>query len=143
MQQYPSIKIKSYLTHQQILINLQDISYIAMIAPTPKEDLKAPLHVSMFLNTDEKLPKEVQKSIFDKFCKDCKLFNATDILSQIMPVGFADTGHDSAMPMLLIKSQDQMSIPHIPMFVLDFLADSDEFTDTKTKGLTGWSYAKE
>ena len=141
MQQYPSIKIKSYLTHQQILINLQDIAYIVMIAPSPKEDLKAPLHVSMFLNTDKKLPKEVQKSIFDKFCKDYKLFNTTDILSQIMPVGFADTGHDSAMPMLLMKPQ--MSIPHIPMFVLDFLANSNEFTDTKTKGLTGWSYVKE
>lgn len=143
MKQYPSIKIKSYLTKQEISDNLKGISHIIMVAPSPKELSKTPLHVSIFLNTDEKLSKEIQKNIFDKFCKDYKLFNTADILSQVMPVGFADTGHDTAMPMLLIKPQDQMSIPHIPMFVIDFLADSNDFTDTKTKDLTGWSYVKE
>lgn len=143
MKQHPSIKIKSYLTHEMIRQNLKEVSYIIMVAPAVKASEKTPLHVSIFLNTDEQLPKEIQNSIFDKFCKDYKLFDTAQILSQIMPVGFADTGHEKAMPMLLIKSQDKASIPHIPMFVIDFLADSKDFDDTKTKDLTGWSYVNE
>jgi hypothetical protein len=43
--------------------------------------------------------------------------------------------------MLLVKPEDQMSIPHAPMFVMDFLADSDNFDEAKTQSLTGWTYS--
>ena len=60
-----------------------------------------------------------------------------------MPVGFANTTHDTPMPMLLVKAADQNSIPYIALHVIDFLADSDEFEEVKKNSLTGWSYVKE
>jgi len=61
-----------------------------------------------------------------------------------MPVGFAiSTAQDTPMPMLLVKPEDQRTIAHVPMHVIDFLADSDEFFEAKEKNLTGWSYSYE
>jgi hypothetical protein len=33
------------------------------------------------------------------------------------------------------------SIPNHPMFVMDFLADSDKFDQAKKDSLTGWTYS--
>jgi len=63
-------------------------------------------------------------------------------MSQLMRVGFAqNSSQDTLMPMLLVKPQDQRSIPSAIMHVFDFLADSDMFDEVKTKSLTGWSYS--
>ena len=45
------------------------------------------------------------------------------------------------MPMLLVKQEDQRDVPHVPLFVMDFLADSENFYEAKTHKLTGWSYS--
>jgi len=49
-----------------------------------------------------------------------------------MPVGFAlSKAQDTPMPMLLVKQEDQRSIPYTVMHVMDFLADSDAFNEAK------------
>jgi len=58
-----------------------------------------------------------------------------------MPIGFAITSQETPMPMLLLNTQDMQNINHIPMFIMDFVADSDNFQETKEKDLTGWSYS--
>ncbi len=58
-----------------------------------------------------------------------------------MPVGFAMSTQETPMPILLVKPEDQKSIPYALMHVIDFLADSDNFYEAKEKSLTGWSYS--
>ncbi len=58
-----------------------------------------------------------------------------------MPVGFSMSAQDNPMPLLLIKPEDQKSIPYIVMHVIDFLGDSENFFEAKTEKLTGWSYS--
>jgi hypothetical protein len=62
-------------------------------------------------------------------------------MSQIMPVGFGISTQDTPMPLLLVRPEDQRSIPHAVMFVMDFLADSENFNEAKHNALTGWSYS--
>ena len=45
------------------------------------------------------------------------------------------------MPILLVKPEDQQSIPYAVMHVIDFLADSENFYEAKNERLTGWSYS--
>ncbi len=106
--------------------------------PTPINDRS--LHVSIFLNTKEKLSDNIQKEILQKFYHDYDFFDIDELLSQLMNVGFANTSHDTAMPMLLLTPQDKISIPNIILHVMDFLANSNDFKDIVAKKLTGWSY---
>ena len=115
-----------------------------MATPAPEKYKATPLHFTLFLNTADKLPQEIQDAILEKFCSDHNITNPQEVLSQLMPVGFAQSNQqDTPMPMLLIKPQDQATIPHVPMHVIDFLGDSDQFDEAKVKNLTGWSYAYE
>jgi hypothetical protein len=143
MKQYPSIKIEKYLNIQEIKKNLDNVQYIIMAAPTTQETQTSPLHLSIFLNTQEHLPEDIKQQILEKFCTDYDITNPQEVLSQLMPVGFALTSHETAMPMLLVKPQDRMSIPNISMHVIDFLADSTSFQEVKKDRLTGWSYVYE
>ena len=139
-----AIKTDRYLSTADIQEQMQNVEYIIMAAPAPEKFKKTPIHFTIFLNTAETIPKEIQKEVLDKFRNEHKIAEPEALLSQIMPVGFAvSSAHETPMPMLLIKPEDQRSIPHIPMHVMDFLADSKEFHEAKEKNLTGWSYAYE
>nr|WP_321267990.1 hypothetical protein [uncultured Sulfurimonas sp.] len=65
----------------------------------------------------------------------------SELMSQLMPVGFSMSQQDTAMPLLLVKPEDQKSIPYAVMFVMDFLADSENFNEAKYQSLTGWTYS--
>jgi hypothetical protein len=62
-------------------------------------------------------------------------------MSKLMPVGFSQSLQDTPMPLLLVKPEDQRSIPYAVMHVMDFLADSDNYNEAKIESLTGWSYS--
>ncbi|MBA1432824.1 MAG: hypothetical protein FAF04_04355 [Epsilonproteobacteria bacterium] len=142
--QAQSIKTEKYLTQQEIQKHLQNVEYIIMAAPAPEHFKATPIHFTIFLNTADAIPEDIQKAILNKFRAEHKIKEPAELLSQIMPVGFAvSSAQDTPMPMLLVKPEDQRSIPHVPMHVMDFLADSDEFYEAKEKSLTGWSYAYE
>lgn len=143
MPEHQAIKIQRYLSVEEIQTLLEKIEYIIMATPAPEHFKKTPVHVTIFLNTSEHYSQDIKEMIFDKFCQDYKITATAEVMSQIMPVGFAKTTHDTPMPMLLVKPQDQNSIPHVPLHVIDFLADSNEFEEVIQKSLTGWSYVRE
>ncbi|MBU0632105.1 hypothetical protein KKA17_05625 [bacterium] len=143
MQENKAIKTERYLNIDEINTHLEKVEYIIMAAPAPEHFKDTPVHLTIFLNTSEHFPDEIKEMIFDKFISDYEITKYAEVMSQLMPVGFAVTVHDTPMPMLLVKPQDQSSIPHVPMHVIDFLADSREFEEVTTKSLTGWSYVYE
>ncbi|MDD3475875.1 MAG: hypothetical protein PHI38_03320 [Sulfurimonas sp.] len=136
-----AIKSLEYLDADAIDKHLEGVEYIIMAAPAPDQFKKSPIHFTIFLNTQEKFPQDVQEAIFGKFLIENSITNPQEIMSQLMPVGFSSGVHETHMPLLLIKQEDVNSIPHRTMFVMDFLADSDNFSEAKEKSLTGWSYS--
>jgi len=139
-----AIKTEKYLTQDEIQKHLQNVEYIIMATPAPEHFIATPLHFTIFLNTSDTIPDDIQKAILDKFRAEYEIEDPAELLSQIMPVGFAvNSAQETPMPMLLVKPEDQRSIPHVPMHVMDFLANSNEFNEVKEKNLTGWSYAYE
>lgn len=136
-----AIKSLEYLDVDAIDKYLSNVEYIIMAAPAPECFSESPIHFTIFLNTAEKFPQEIQEAIFGKFLIENSITNPQEIMSQLMPVGFSSGVHETHMPLLLIKREDISAIPHTTMFVMDFLADSDNFSETKENSLTGWSYS--
>jgi len=52
-----AIKTDQYLNSQQIKEHLKNVEYIIMAAPAPDTFKQTPIHFTLFLNTDEELPK--------------------------------------------------------------------------------------
>jgi hypothetical protein len=139
-----AIKTQHYLTPQEIQEHLKNVEYIVMATPAPEHFSQTPIHFTLFLNTSEQLPQEIQEAVLTKFRQENKIDQPAELMSQLMPVGFAvSQAQDTPMPMLLVKPEDQRSIPYTVMHVMDFLADSSEFDEAKKKNLTGWSYIYE
>ena len=142
--QAKAIKTEQYLTNDKIKKHLEKVEYIIMASPAPEHFKETPIHFTIFLNTDEQLPKDVQEAVLEKFLEENSISKPAELMSQLMPVGFAiSKEQDTPMPMLLIKPEDQKSIPYAVMHVMDFLADSTAFDEAKKKSLTGWSYSYE
>ena len=138
-----AIVTENYFDIDEIQKHLQNVEYIIMAAPAPEQFKDTPIQFSIFLNTQDKLPQDVQEAVFGKFLEENGIRNPEKILSQLMPVGFSMSQQDTAMPLLLIKQEDVNSIPYTMMHVYDFLADSDNFFQAKEEKLTGWSYSYE
>ncbi len=136
-----AIKTTRYLNKSEIKEHLKNVEFVIMAAPSPEHFKEAPIHFTIFLNTSDNLPKEVQDAVLNKFLDENGIRNPIEVMSQIMPVGFSEGSHETLMPLLLIKKEDMINIPSVPMFVFDFLADSDNFYEAKNKSLTGWSYS--
>ena len=142
--QAKSIKTEKYLSQEEIQKHLKNVEYIIMAAPAPEHFKDTPIHFTIFLNTAEQIPKDIQDAILEKFREEHGIKEPAELMSQLMPVGFAiSNAQDTPMPMLLVKPEDQRSIPNVPMHVMDFLADSDNFDEAKKDSLTGWSYSYE
>jgi len=139
-----AIKTERYLSKEDIQKHLENVEYIIMAAPAPEHFTNTPIHFTIFLNTSDKLPTEIQTAILDKFREENNIQEPAELMSQLMPVGFAiSSAQETPMPMLLVKPEDQRTIPSAVMHVMDFLADSDQFLEAKEKSLTGWSYSYE
>ncbi len=136
-----AIKTTRYLNKSEIKEHLKNVEFVIMAAPSPEHFKEAPIHFTIFLNTSDNLPKEIQDAVLNKFLDENGIRNPIEVMSQIMPVGFSEGSHETLMPLLLIKKEDMINIPSVPMFVFDFLADSDNFYEAKNKSLTGWSYS--
>lgn len=130
-----------YLDTIEIAQHLQNVEYIIMAAPSPDHFKENPIHFSIFLNTSDDIPGDIKEAIFNKFLADNGIKNPIEVLYQIMPVGFSQSTQDTPMPLLLIKPEDIKNIPNTKMLVMDFLADSDNFSEAKINNLTGWSYS--
>ncbi len=136
-----ALETKQYLTLEEITKTLKGVEYIMMAAPAPDNFKETPLHFTIFLNTHEPLPEEIKGSVLDKFCKQYKITKTDHVLNALQAVGFAQTTQDTPMPLFLVKSEDQRTIPHVPLHVMDFLGNSEEFEEAKLHQLQGWSYS--
>ena len=136
-----AINTDKYFTLDEIQKHLQNVEYIIMAAPAPEHFKDTPIHFTIFLNTDDKLPQDIKDAILDKFLDENSIKNPRELISQLMPVGFSMSAQDTPMPLLLIKPEDQKSIPYSVMHVMDFLADSEKFFEAKNEKLTGWTYS--
>jgi len=130
-----------YLEPLEIKEHLNNVEYIIMATPAPSHFKDTPIQFTIFLNTNEEFPQDIKDAIFNKFLKDNSIINPIEVMSQLMPVGFGKSTQDTPMPILLVKPEDQQSIPYAVMHVIDFLADSDNFNEAKNEALTGWSYS--
>jgi hypothetical protein len=139
--QAKAIVTDTYLDSTEISKHLKNVEYIIMAADAPKHFKETPIHFSIFLNTSDNFPKDIQDAILDKFLDEQGITNPTELMSQLMPVGFAKSKQDTPMPLLLVKPEDQRTIPYKVMFVMDFLGDSENFNEAKYDALTGWSYS--
>ena len=131
----------TYLEPKEIAEHLKNVEYIIMATPAPSHFKETPIQFTIFLNTQDLFPEDVKDAILDKFLDENGIVNPTEVMSQLMPVGFGKSTQDTPMPILLVKEEDQNSIPYAVMHVIDFLADSDNFYEAKNEGLTGWSYS--
>ncbi|MEA3228347.1 MAG: hypothetical protein U9P38_04655 [Campylobacterota bacterium] len=136
-----AIVTDTYLDPSEIELHLKNVEYILMATPAPEHFKGTPIQFTIFLNTQERFPDEIKSAILDKFLDENSITNPQEIMSQLMPVGFGKSTQDTPMPLLLIKPEDQRSIPNAVMHVIDFLADSDKFIEAKIHRLTGWSYS--
>ncbi|OIP54857.1 MAG: hypothetical protein AUK54_05375 [Helicobacteraceae bacterium CG2_30_36_10] len=136
-----AIVTDTYLDPIEIAKHLKNVEYILMATPAPSHFAKTPIQFTIFLNTDEKFSQDIKDAILDKFLQENSIVNPTEVMSQTMPVGFGKSQQETPMPILLVKPQDQRSIPSALMHVIDFLGDSDKFYEAKTEKLTGWSYS--
>ncbi len=136
-----SIATKKYYDIIEIKQHLQNVEYIIMAQPAPKQFKDTPIHFTIFLNTADDIPKEIQDDIFNKFLKNEGIYNPKELMMRLMPVGFSLGAQDTPMPLLIVRQEDMSVIPNTPMLVMDFLADSDNFMEAKTHSLTGWTYS--
>lgn len=140
MQTHEALKTQRYFDKAEIAAHLEGVEYIIMAAPSTRQDAQAPIHITIFLNTTDDLPPQIQQAVLEKFAAQYKLFNISDIFSQIDAVAFAVTDQDTPMPMHLFKDEDKKNLPHGLMHIIDFEADSEDFKEAKS-GSTGWSYS--
>jgi hypothetical protein len=138
-----ALKTERHLSAEEISAHLEGVEYIIMAAPAVRDNAKAPLHITLFLNTREMLPPQIQEAVLEKFAAQYGLHGISDLFSQPDRVAFAVTVQESPMPLHLFKPEDKMRLPSTVMFIMDFEADSDHFPEVKEKQLTGWTYAYE
>jgi len=136
-----AIVTDTYLEADEIKEHLKNVEYIILATPAPSKFEDTPIQFTIFLNTPDELPSGIKEQVFEKFLQENKIFNPKEVMSQVMPVGFGKSQQETPMPLLLIKPEDQKSIPNTPMHVIDFLADAEGFNEVKNDKLTGWSYA--
>ncbi|MEA3373521.1 MAG: hypothetical protein U9Q62_07510 [Campylobacterota bacterium] len=141
MQKHEALETKHYFTPDEIQAKLAGVEYIIMAAPSPDHFKETPIHFTIFLNTHEALPEEIKGAVFEKFCEQYNIINTAHVMSALQAVAFAETRQETPMPMHLVKPEDQRTIPHVPLHVIDFLGDSSDFEQTKRDSLTGWSYS--
>ncbi|MCK4737255.1 MAG: hypothetical protein KAT10_01740, partial [Sulfurimonas sp.] len=134
-----SIATEKYLDIIEIQSHLKDVEYIIMAAPAPDTFKDTPIHFTIFLNTSENIPQEIQEEIFNKFLQNEGIVSPAEIMIHVMPVGFSKGAQDTPMPLLIVRQEDMNAITNTPMLVMDFLADSDNFEQTKKHSLTGWT----
>jgi len=135
-----ALQAENYLTKPEIDAHLDGVEYIIMAAPTTRDNPNTPIHFTIFLNTTDVLPPEIQQAILEKFADQYKITNIYDVFSQIDAVAFAETNLDSVMPMHLFKDETKKELEHTMMHILDFEADAEGFGEVKA-GSTGWSYS--
>jgi len=136
-----AIKTNRFFDKAEIDAHLFGVEYVIMAAPAPEEFAATPIHFTIFLNTKEPLPAPVTEAVFEKFCAQYAITATTERFEGLCGVAFAQTQQETPMPMLLLKEEDRRALPHVAMYVFDFLGDSKAFAEVRDEHLTGWTYS--
>ncbi len=135
-----ALQAEKYLSKDEIAAHLDGVEYIIMAAPTTRDNPRTPIHFTIFLNTSDEIPHDIQEAIIGKFVQQYKMTNLVDVFSKLDAVAFAETNLDSVMPMHLFKDEDKTELENTTMHIIDFEADAEGFGEVKA-GSTGWSYS--
>ncbi len=135
-----ALQAEKYLSKDEIAAHLDGVEYIIMAAPTTRDNPRTPIHFTIFLNTSDEIPHDIQEAIIGKFVQQYKMTNIVDVFSKLDAVAFAETNLDSVMPMHLFKDEDKTELENTTMHIIDFEADAEGFGEVKA-GSTGWSYS--
>ena len=135
-----ALQAEKYLSKEEIAAHLDGVEYIIMAAPTTRDNPRTPIHFTIFLNTSDEIPHDIQEAIIGKFLQQYKMTNIVDVFSKLDAVAFAETNLDSVMPMHLFKDEDKTELENTTMHIIDFEADAEGFGEVKA-GSTGWSYS--
>ncbi len=135
-----ALQAEKYLSKEEIAAHLDGVEYIIMAAPTTRDNPRTPIHFTIFLNTSDEIPHDIQEAIIGKFVQQYKMTNIVDVFSKLDAVAFAETNLDSVMPMHLFKDEDKTELENTTMHIIDFEADAEGFGEVKA-GSTGWSYS--
>lgn len=138
---HTALKADKYLSPSEIEAHLDGVEYIIMAAPAVRDEAKGPVHFTIFLNTKEALPPQIQPAVLEKFAAQYGITGIRDLFSQLDRVAFAETAQETPMPLHLFTMRDKATLPSTVMYVMDFEADSDQFPEVKEKKLTGWTYS--
>jgi hypothetical protein len=134
------LKIHTYLSKSETQDHLQNVNYIIMAAPSMLSAPKLPLHFSIFLNTQDKIPEEIKEQLLAKFCREYAITKTSHVLSNLERIAFARTDQETPMPRHLLDDAEANTIPWTLMHIIDFLGESEDFKEAKD-GLSGWSYS--
>lgn len=140
MQEIKPLKIHGYLSHSDIEKHLEEVEYIIMAAPSMMKPPALPIHFTIILNTSSEIPEEVKPHIVEKFCRENGITQTSHLLFEPGRVAFAMSEQETPMPRHLFDPAEASSIPWVPLQVIDFLGDSEQFREAK-EGLSGWSYS--
>lgn len=135
-----AIKVDRYLGVDEIDEHLKNVEYIIMAAPTTRGNARYPIHFTIFLNTTDNIPRDVQVQILNKFCKENEITNVIDELQELGDVAFANVSRETIMPQYFYKPEDAKDIPTTKMHIIDFEANARGFKEPKD-GKSGWSYS--
>lgn len=138
MKTIPSIQVHRILHKDEIYPLLKDVEYIVKATPSNNENY--PVHITIFLNTQDTLPNEISRDVFKKFCKELDIEQYFGLMAELQPVAFAKTDMDTPMPMHLIQEDDMQRMEYINLFIYDFAARAKGYKEVE-EGLTGWSYS--
>ncbi len=135
-----AINVKKFLSTQEIESELSGVEYIILVSPSVRENPLHPVHFTLFLNTQENLPQHIADAIVEKFAREHSITNIVDLINLLDLVALAKTDEHRPMPMHIYKKDEADDIPHRVMYIIDFEADSANFSEVKKNSLTGWTY---
>lgn len=139
MNEIKPLHVHSYLNQTQIDTLLENVDYIIMATPSMLDKPALPIHFSIILNTLDSIPNNIKPKIIEKFCIENNINITSDLIFEPAHIAFAQTTQETPMPRHLIEINEINSIPSRKLQLIDFLGNSENFTEAKN-GLTGWSY---
>jgi len=142
------LKTEKWFSKAEIEEILNNVEYIIMAEPNFNDTSMAQIHFTIFLNTQDVLPKEVINPILEKFSTEYKLKDVIDFQHQLADVAFAKTNQETPMPYHKITHDANSSAiledaGTIKNYIFDFNANAIEGFNQIRDGLTGWSYVYE
>jgi hypothetical protein len=133
------LKNNRWCTKKEIDALLEGYQYIIMGEPANQDATH--IFFTLFLNTDENLPKEIIEPIVQKQAELSNITDVAEISGELSVVGFSDVGRDTELPIDIshMGTKEINEIEHVNLFIIQFEGNSNNFAKVY-EGFSGWSY---